>query len=426
MTFIISSASAELNESSSFKIIERSNGNAFDDCFGCSVSISADGKTLVVGAPFRDDNGDFSGSVYVFVRSGVSWNFQAQLFASNGTSNDLFGGSVSISADGNTLAIGAIGTLGTLDNNSNHPGSVYIFTRSGVTWTQQSILTALNGTRWDRFGHSVSLSADGNTLAIGAPYQSNIGIVHLFVRNGITWIRQSRLIAPTSAWKVMKFGYSVSLSADGNTLAIGAPGNSLAGERARNTGSSYVFVRNGATWPYQRLIDSGFLDSSTDGDNFGISVSLNADGNILVVGATEERNGKSGSVYTFVRGNGTTWPREDKLTASDGEAQDEFGSSVRISADGNTLFVSVPGDDDKGSIQIFRRCIASNFLWKRRAKLHPQAIGENNSRFASFSTNGKALAVGPTLGTPWVYVFFDRRPTLARQPLLNCNEIHSQ
>ncbi|HEX7481628.1 MAG TPA: cadherin-like beta sandwich domain-containing protein, partial [Polyangiales bacterium] len=160
------------------------------DFFGYGVSLSADGNTLAVGAYGEDSNGTgvnsgtqaddsalYSGAVYVFTRSGITWSQQAYVKASNTGANDGFGYAVSLSADGNTLAVGAYredsnGTgvnSGTqADDSATNSGAVYVFTRSGISWSQQAYVKASNTGAGDVFGSAVALSADGNALAVGA------------------------------------------------------------------------------------------------------------------------------------------------------------------------------------------------------------------------------------------------------------------
>jgi len=153
----------------------RSNG------FGNAVSFSFDGGTLAVGSAFFDNNRDDSlfesqGAVYTFTRTNVVWQQQAFLQASNVDPRGLFGASISLSADGNTLAVGAPdeGSFATGINGSQEtvlgfiPGAVYTFTRDEAVWQQQAYVKASNTDGGDRFGSAVSLSLDGNTLAVGA------------------------------------------------------------------------------------------------------------------------------------------------------------------------------------------------------------------------------------------------------------------
>ncbi len=158
------------------------------DYFGYSLALSGDGNTLAVGAIWEDSNAtgtsgnqadnsaSDSGAAYVFTRSGSTWTQQAYVKASNTEANDLFGYSVALSGDGNTLTVGAyreasnatgIGGNQT-DNSAPTAGAVYVFTRGGSTWSQQAYVKASNTEVFDAFGYSVALSGDGNTLAVGA------------------------------------------------------------------------------------------------------------------------------------------------------------------------------------------------------------------------------------------------------------------
>src|SRR5882762_1597082 len=162
-----------------------------DDQFGFTVALSGDGNTMAVGATAEDSapkgiNGNQTdhsalnaGAVYVFVRSGGNWIQQAYVKTSNAKAGDQFGASLALSGDGNTLAVGATGESSSAtgvngnqaDTSMSGAGAVYVFTRSGATWTQQAFVKASNtGEKedGDQFGYSVAISSDGNTLATGA------------------------------------------------------------------------------------------------------------------------------------------------------------------------------------------------------------------------------------------------------------------
>ena len=255
-----------------------------NDWFGRNISLSGDGNTLAVGALKEDSNatgigGDDdnnlatdSGAVYVFSRSGTTWTQQAYVKASNTQASDGFGVSVSLSRDGNTLAVGAthedsnaVGIGGDDDNNSiSSSGATYVFSRNGTTWTQQAYVKASNTGAYDWFGGSLSLSSDGNTLAVGANFE------------------------------------------DSNATSIGGDDNNL----ATDSGAAYVFSRSGTTWTQQAYVKAS---NTGENDYFGTNVSLNSDGNTLAVGATgEDSNSKvindvgtdtgangSGAVYLY-------------------------------------------------------------------------------------------------------------------------------
>ncbi|MFM1868954.1 MAG: hypothetical protein RL591_2362 [Planctomycetota bacterium] len=358
---------------------------AANDFFGHSVSLSGD--TLAVGVPYDDvgANGN-QGSVRVFVRSGSTWSLQATLTASDGVAADYFGLSVSLSGD--TLVVGM-----PEDDVGANPsqGSVRIFVRSGTTWSAQATLTASDGATGDDFGYSVSLS--GDTLAVGVRYDDvgaslDQGSVRVFTRSGSSWSAQATLTASDGAAGDY-FGSSVSLS--GDTLAVGAPYDDVGANG--NHGSVRIFVRSGTTWSAQATLTAS---DGASNDLFGSSVSLSGD--TLAVGVLSDdvgANSDQGSVRVFVR-SGTVWSAQATLTASDGAANDEFGTSVSL--DGDTLAVGVPFDDvgansDQGSVRVFVRSGSSS--WSAQATL-TASDGAATDYFGYFpiSISGDTLAVG--------------------------------
>ena len=364
---------------------------AGNDYFGYSVSISADGNTTVIGAYGDDDKGADSGSAYIFTRSGSSWTQQAKLTAADGAAGDSFGFSVSISADGNTAIIGARYN----DGNGSSTGSAYIFTRSGSSWTQQAKLTPADGAAGDSFGISVSISGDGNTAVIGAYTDddngADSGSAYIFTRSGSSWAQQAKLTAADGAASD-RFGISVSISADGNTTVIGAYYDD---DKGADSGSAYIFTRSGSSWVQQAKLTAADGAAS---DRFGIGVSISADGNTAVIGAyyDDDKGSASGSAYIFTR-SGSIWTQQAKLTAADGASSDYFGFSVSISADGNTTAIGAYRDDDKGTnsgnAYIFTR---SGSSWAQQAKL-TAADGAASDYFGtgvSISGDGNTAVIG--------------------------------
>jgi hypothetical protein len=157
---------------------------AAKDWFGYSMAISKDGNTLAIGAVYADVSGKADqGSVHVFARSGGSWSLQKTLIGEAGAVGDIFGVSVALSADGDTVAIGAAG-----DDVGNvaDQGSATVFVRSGTDWSLQQVLTVAGGDAKANYGSSLSLSSDGNTLAVGGP-NAGKGSVVVFSRANGTW-----------------------------------------------------------------------------------------------------------------------------------------------------------------------------------------------------------------------------------------------
>jgi hypothetical protein len=217
---------------------------------------------------------------------------QASLSA--GQDGDAFGGAVVVSADGSTLAVGSL-------KSKSDQGSVTVFGRSGSKWVQQEVLSDANGAAKDWFGYSMAISKDGNTLAIGAVYadvsgKADQGNVLIFGRTDGAWKLQKTLVDEAGAAGDV-FGVSVALSADGNTVAIGAAGVDVG--NVSDQGSTTVFVRNGAEWSLQQVLTVAGGDAKA---NFGSSVSLSSDGNTVAIGGP---NAGKGSVVVFSRANGT-------------------------------------------------------------------------------------------------------------------------
>uniref|UniRef100_UPI0026385EFA FG-GAP repeat protein n=1 Tax=Acidovorax sp. TaxID=1872122 RepID=UPI0026385EFA len=386
--------------------VKASNTGAGDN-FGRSVALSGDGNTLAVGAYAEDSNAtgvnavggqannsaSDSGAVYVFTRSASTWSQQAYVKASNTGVDDNFGYSVALSGDGNTLAVGAwredsnaIGINNDETNNSaTDSGAVYVFTRSASTWSQQAYVKASNTGAGDNFGWSVALSGDGNTLAVGAWREdsnaiginndetnnsaTNSGAVYVFTRSASTWSQQAYVKASNTE-AVDLFGWSVALSSDGNTLAVGAHwedsnaqgiGSDQGDNSANNSGAVYVFTRIGGTWSQQ-----AYVKASNTGayDLFSYRVALSSDGNTLAVGAwgedssatgvnagggqTDNAAGDSGAVYVFTR-SASTWSQQAYVKASNTGGGNYFGISVALSGDGNTLAVGAYGEDSNAT-----------------------------------------------------------------------------
>ena len=314
-------------------------GGSLPGHIGNAVAISADGNTIVVGAPHessaaRGINGNAAdnslyaaGAVYVFVRRGATWVQQAYVKASNAGQSDLFGMNVAVSADGNTMAVSApwersaaTGINGDQSDDSlAQAGAVYVFTRAGDSWTQQAYVKASNTGRrpagegdlladGDQFGFSLALSGDGNTMAVGATTE--------------------------------------------DSAATGINGDQ-ANDSAQSAGAVYLFARTGNAWTQQAYLKGSNTEAA---DLFGYDVSLSHDGNTLAAAGYDEdgagrgvnvdqgngRNG-SGAIYVFSR-TGTNWRQDAYLKGSRSEGNDALGFSVAISGDGNTV-VAGAGDE---------------------------------------------------------------------------------
>ena len=332
------------------------------DTYGNSVDISLDGNTVVIGA-YLENSSSYTdnGAAYVYVRSGTTWTQQAKLLAPDLLSGDQFGYSVSISADGNTVVIGSPSS--DLGGVAPDIGAAYVFTRSGSTWTRQQILTAFDAEEDDAFGHSVSLSSDGLTLLVGAYAESTSpntanGSAYIFIYESGIWIEQQKILASDRA-SGDGFGGSVSLSSDGNTALVGAYAEGTSPNF--ENGAVYVFTRTGSTWTEQQKLLAS--DRGTQ-DYFGSSISISSDGNTALIGAKSEStspNSSNGAAYVFTREvGGSTWTEQQKILASDPATNDNFGFSVALSSDGNTALIgaaneSTSPNSGQGAAYIFTR-----------------------------------------------------------------------
>jgi hypothetical protein len=286
------------------------------DNFGWSVAI--DGQNAIVGAPYNDDLGGSSGSAYVFTKSGSIWNEVTKLTASDGAGNDEFGWSVDIS--------GSFAIVGAWHNNTaggTNAGAAYIFEFDGVDWVETDLLTASDAAANDLFGYSVSIS--GNRAVVSGRDNDDdggdSGSVYVFENIAGTWTETIKLTA-SDAGATDRFGMSCAIS--DSTIVVGA---ALDNDAGNDSGSAYVFEYDGANW-----IETPKLTASdaAAGDQFGIYVAI--DDSLCVVGANfdDDNGANSGSAYVFYK-NGASWSEASKLTASDGNGSDLFGTSVAIS-----------------------------------------------------------------------------------------------
>ncbi len=441
------------------------------DAFGSSVALSDDGTTLVVGATGESSNatgvdGDQandtlmnSGAAYVFVRdAGDVWAQQAYLKASNTGTSDAFGTSVALSADGNTLVVGApyeassaTGIGGNqASNTAPLSGAAYVFVRTGTdNWAQQAYVKASNTGFGDLFGNRVALSDDGNTLAVAASGESSsatgingnqasntamfAGAVYILGRDGAgVWSHNTYIKASNTA-STDGFGTSISLAGDGNTLAVGATNEDSAatgigGDQADNTatdaGATYVFVRDGAgVWSQQVYLKASNSDAD---DHYGWSVALAGDGNTLVVGAygedsaaagiggdeTDDTLAESGAAYVLVRDGAGTWSQQAYVKASNPDMQDFFGWNVATTGDGNALGAVAYGEasnayglggdetDDSaaqaGAAYVLVRDGAGTWTQSAYVKAPNTASTDNFGWCIAASGDGTIVAVGAT------------------------------
>ncbi len=358
-------------------------GEAVNDWFGYAVALSADGSRLAVSGSHNDGNGNNSGHVRVFQRSGTDWT-QLGADIDGEAAEDYSGDSISLSADGSRLAIGA--PLN--DGGGRDAGHTRVFQWSGTNWAQLG--EDIDDEDPDQWSGYVSLSADGNRLAVGAVDYSYVGFysghVRVYQWSGATWIQLGANIDGEA--REDNFGYAVSLSENGSRLAVGGLNNNGNGY---NSGHVRVFQWSGNTWT-QLGTD---IDGEAARDIFGASVSLSADGQRLAVGAPQnDGNGiDSGQVRVF-EWTGNAWI---KLGADiDGEAADDrHGFSVSLSADGSRLAVGAALNDgshqNAGHVRVYQW---SGTTWTQLGVDIDGEAGGDESGTVSLSADGNWLACG--------------------------------
>ncbi|QTA89975.1 tandem-95 repeat protein [Desulfonema magnum] len=316
------------------------------DKFGTSVAISSD--SAVVGASYYDEDGKKnSGAVYIFNRESGHWIQSQILTASDSAQSDFFGSSVSVAGD--YAVIGAPYD----DDKGAESGSVYVFKYDGTRWIQQAKLTGSDGAKEDFFGTSVSVS--DKYIIVGAHLHNNsisntsFGAAYIFKRPSdgwSVWAKLSKTEKDELTYKLTAddgdtddyFGRAVSIS--GDYAIVGAYGDN------NNAGSAYMFKRADDKWKLNAKLTAD-TDENKDKDifsnitviplelsphdYFGSSVSLSGEYTIIGAYGDDEKGSKAGSAYIFRLKNGTWKTEGDKLTANDGSANDYLGKSVAIS-----------------------------------------------------------------------------------------------
>ncbi len=430
--------------------------------FGSSVSLSADGTRLAIGSMREnsastgvggiqtDVSAPYAGAVYVFTKTGTTWAQEAYIKASNTASIDYFGTSVSLSADGTQLAVGAFGEDSSstgvggdqANNDAVDSGAVYIFARSTMGWAQEAYVKASNSGAGDFFGYSLALSGDGTHLVVGAYGEDSSatgiggsqsdngaaesGAAYVFSRSGTSWTQEAYVKASNTG-AGDDFGISVSISGDGASLASGAyneasgatgVGGNQADNSVVNGGAVYVYARTLTTWAQEAYVKASQTDPW---DEFGCSVALSADGTRLAVGAFSERSSAtgvggsdldlgapgSGAAYVFAR-TALVWSQEAFVKASNTGASDAFGYSVSLSADGSRLAVGAINEDsaatgiggaatdntstDSGAAYLYSR---AGVIWSQEAYLKASNTdpGDNFGYRLALSADGTVLAV---------------------------------
>ena len=356
-------------------VAEAGPGGLGNDQFGQSVAISED--SAIVGAYLNDRDGTDAGLAYIFEREGGSWGATpTTLTTRDADASDLFGYSVAI--DGDLAVVGAYQN----ETPSVASGAAHVFQRSGASWFEVRPRIAANDiASGDQFGFSVAI--DGNRMVIGAPGEDDegdgAGAAYTFVLSGTNWVQEEKLTA-SDGQANDAFGSSVAL--DGERLIVGAWQED---ERGANAGAAYIFAWNGSTWQEEEKVTANDGEAS---DFFGYTVDL--DQNLAVIGAygEDEQANQAGAAYIFTHQNGS-WSQQTKLTASDGQASDNFGRSVALEAD--TVVVGANEADGQGAAYIF---VSQGSTWSEQPKLTADNLSSGDQFGHSVALSAHTVLIG--------------------------------
>ncbi len=353
--------------------------------FATGTGLAISGTTMLSGTRVLKKAGDF-------------WMQEAVLDPQ--TPETVLGVGNAVALDGDTAVIGAQGS-------PDVRGMVFVFARTGTTWTQQAALTAQGGHIGDYFGASVSVSGDtivagASNLNSGAGTRS--GAAFVFTRSGSVWSQQARLV-PTDTAAGDYFGNSVGIH--GDTVVVGAPAKTTAGTR---TGVAYIFRRTGAVWTQQARLTAS--DAATN-ESFGTAVAVSSSG--VLVGDPSKKSGSTtvGAAYHFVQ-SGVAWSELKKFQGS--ASAGFFGSSVALE-DNDAVFGSpgvqsayVGGTWTAGRISTSRMV---NGVWGSLNTMPSpyQVLGSGTSFGNRVALDGSILVVGSYTGPiHWYENLTDRRP----------------
>jgi|MDTC01.3.fsa_nt_gb hypothetical protein len=337
------------SSASTSEVVLTPSGIGNSDRFGYDhFGLSTDGTYLVVGAAQEDTTNSNQGKAWVFKYSGSSWSEEATLFppSSDNKASLNFGQHADISGDGSVAIISAL-------NYGTYTGAVYVYTRSGTTWSYGTRLTASDAANYDAFGgegqgQGIGISKDGTYIIAGAHQDddggSNRGSAYVFTGSGASWSQQQKLAPSYTSGSSVAYGNAVVINNDGTYCAVAAKNMNKNGT-STNTGVVFIYTRSGSTWTEQAYV------SPSDGaasDNFGWHISMNGAGDRLLVYSRYDDDGgdSTGSIYVYTR-SGSTWTQAAKVTKTSPSAYDYWGK-VSLNETGDVFVTS--GDTTSNSV----------------------------------------------------------------------------
>ena len=361
--------------------------------WGHSVDVS--GKTIIAGYTSYVGN---DGGVFILEQKGKKWGLLNHFKTQDGNMRDWFGHAVAISGDTAVVSAYEFGgdklTAGNVRGGG--PGKVYIYRRDGLKgFNAVQDFKSVDTENDDRFGYAIDLSGE-ELLAIGSPFHDEQkGAVYVYVLDGDRWKQQAKLQADDAAPRA-RFGWDVSV--DGSTIVAGAP---LAAAPDRNSGTAYVFKRQGDAWAQVAKLAP---DDGDGGDAFGVSVDVSK--SRIIVGANKDENNEnergSGSAYIFA-GVGDVYTQEAKLNAGEIQEGANFGLTVAISV--NRVIIGAPSadtksGDDSGAAYAFLKVGAD---WVLQGSIRPEKGADEGGGLTSGDNMGSAVAIDGEFGRNFNY-----------------------
>jgi hypothetical protein len=389
------------------------NGAVGQSLQGYSVALSADGNTLIIGGPGDNVN---TGAAWVFTRNDGAWIQQGSKLIGNGAVGSAMQGTlVALSADGNTAIVSGSG-------DDTNVGAAWVFTRYDGVWTQQGSKLIGNGAVGQSLqGTSVALSADGNTLIVGGPGDdANAGAAWVFTRSSGVWTQQGSKLSGTGAVGNAFQGLSIALSGDGTTAIVGGP------DDKSNTGAAWIFTQSGGVWTQQgsKLFGSGAVGAAHQ----GYSVALSADGNTAIESGLAD-NANTGATWIFTQSGGVWTQQGSKLVGNGAVGKAFQGAFIALSADGNTAIVGGGRDNsDIGAAWVFAQS-GGVWTQQGSKLVGTGTVGSPIYQGISvaLSGDGDTAIVGgdgdnSNVGAVWVFVspivgIFTATPTAGQAPL---------
>jgi hypothetical protein len=363
---------------------------------GISVDISADGLYVVAGADDDDTGLTNAGSVYIFNKSGGSWSRQTIVYSNPRATYDGFGDNVAIDGAGNRFVASAG------DQGTSVVGAAYVFTRSGSTWTQEAILTPGDPQSQMGFGEirgSLDINSDdGSYIIVGAQLWDSgstlsVGKFYVFKRSGTTWTQQYANVSQGFTATASGFFGCFTALNSDATYALIGARGAGGANQVTDCGLAFIWTRSGTSWSQQAIL---YPSDAVTGDSFGHAGGINSDGTYIVVGARNKDSG-AGAAYVFTR-SGSSWTQQAKITKS---GSTQFGETAAINADATLIAIGEDATSNRGAVHIYARQGSSwNYIRTLTQPANDPDSDLNNNNYGlaiNFDEKGQQLVIGAPL-----------------------------